>query len=194
MRASALPVPTEETIAGAIARGDYRGALTMLMEEMGDDIHRHVSQVVGDPALADDVHQTVFVQAYRDMPSFGGRASVRTWLYAIARNRCLDALKARQRWWRRVSAPEIPPELWERADAAELADSALDGRRRAQALVRAVGKLSPKSRIAVLLRYQEGLSYEEMSQVCGASPAALQARVSRAVEKIRAMLEANDAL
>ncbi len=190
MTAAALTVSTEESIASAIARGDYREALTMLMEEMGDDIHRHVSQVVGDPALADDVHQTVFIQAYRDMPSFGRRASVRTWLYAIARHRCLDALKARRRWWQRVFAAPMP----ERADGAEPADSALDQQRRAQALVRAVAKLRPKSRIAVLLRYQEGLSYEEMSQVCGATPAALQARVARAVDRIRAALEADDAL
>jgi RNA polymerase sigma-70 factor (ECF subfamily) len=191
MRATALNVPTEASIIDAIARGDYRAALTALMEEFGDDIHRHVSQVVGDPALADDVHQIVFVQAYRDLPTFAGRASLRTWLYAIARHRCLDALKAQSRWWRRwATAASVS----ERADHAPLADEALDDCRRARALERCIARLRPRSRIAVLLRYQEGLSYEEMAEVCGASAATLQARVARAVSKLRRWLENDDAL
>lgn len=185
---SAEPSPS---IVDAIARGDYRAALTLIMQELGDDIHRHVTQVLGNRSLADDVHQQVFVEVFRDLPRFRGDASLRTWVYAIARHRCLDAIKTNGRWWHRFApARELP----EPADPGPPVDDAIDARRRCLALGRAIARLSPKHRIPLLLRYQEGLSYAEIAQVCGASAATLQIRVARAVARIRAELEADDAL
>jgi len=181
----------EAIAAQALAGGDVRAALTALMEAYGDDMFRHCRQVMGDVALAEDVHQTVFVQAYRDLGTYSGSASLRTWLYAICRNRCLDALKARRRFGRRIAlSPQVP----ERPDRATAPDERIDDRKRLAALERCLGKLRPGARIAVLLRYREGLTYEEMAIVCDARPAALQARVARAVTKLRKWLEASDAL
>jgi RNA polymerase sigma-70 factor (ECF subfamily) len=166
----------------ALARGDLRMALTVLMQEYGDDIYRHCRQVVGDDDLADEVHQTVFVQAYRDLPGFTGRSSLRSWLYAIARHRCLDALKITRRWRRRfLAGPTLPDR------AAPVVD--VETRAELAALGRALEKLKPDVRIAVLLRYQEGLTFEEMADICGERATTLQARVARALPLLRRWME-----
>src|SRR5688500_1440268 len=141
----------------ALARGDARRALTILMQAYGDDVYRHCWLVLGEQDLADEVHQTVFVQAYRDLARWSGRSSLRTWLLGIARHRCLDALKITRRWRRRFRLGDSTPEV---ADPALAADHRLAAAGEAQALARALGKLDPKVRSAVLLRYQEGLSFE----------------------------------
>jgi RNA polymerase sigma factor (sigma-70 family) len=184
-----LPPHPEDEAREALARGDHRGALTILMHAYGRDLHRHCFQVLRDRDLADDVHQTVFVQAYRDLPGFAGRSSLRTWLYGIARHRCLDAMKIGARWRRRfVRADPLPetPDERPRADDA-LAESGAVG-----ALVEALAGLPVDSRIALLLRYREGMTFEEIGVVCGEKPATVQARVARALPRLRAALTGDE--
>ncbi len=173
--------PEAEALA-AMAQRDWRRALTVLMQAYGDALYRHCRHMLGHDDAAEDVHQIVFVQAYRDLPRFQGGSSLRTWLYGIARHRCLDALKRSRRWRARFEHRDALPEV---ADAGAGAVE----RVRAAELGRALAALSPKVRSAVLLRYQDGLSYEEMAIVCGERPATLQARVTRALPKLRAELE-----
>jgi RNA polymerase sigma-70 factor, ECF subfamily len=170
----------------ALARGDARRALTLLMQAYGDDIYRHCWLVLGEPDLADEVHQTVFVQAFRDLGRFSGRSTLRTWLLGIARHRCLDALKITRRWRRRFRLGHTTPDP---ADTTAAADHRLAAAGEAVALSRALAQLPPKVRSAVLLRYHEGLSFEEMSAICGERATTLQARVARAMPVLRRWME-----
>lgn len=183
--AARLPPHPEDEAREALARGDHRAALTILMQAYGRDLYRHCYQVLRDRDLADDVHQTVFVQAYRDLPGFAGRSSLRTWLYSIARHRCLDAVKIGARWRRRFVRAEPLPEA---EDERPRADDALAESGEMSALVAALGTLSVESRIAVLLRYREGMTFEEIGAVCGERAATVQARVTRALPRLRAAL------
>jgi RNA polymerase sigma-70 factor (ECF subfamily) len=184
--AEALPKEPEKDARNALERGDRQHALTVLMEAYGDAIYRHVRQVVRDADLADDVHQTVFVQAYRDFHQYRGQSSLKTWLYRIARHRCLDALKARNRWRRRITRENHTDA---RVDPSLRADERLIRSVESLQLEQALDALKPKVRIAVLLRYGEGMSYEDMATVCGERAATLQARVARAMPKLRNILE-----
>jgi RNA polymerase sigma factor (sigma-70 family) len=185
-----LAAPTlEQAALAALGRGDRTATLTLLMRGYGNDIYRHCRLVLGDAALADEVHQTVFVQAFADLETFTGRSSLRTWLFAIARHRCLDALKITRRWRRRFallgSLPERPDPGAGPAAELELASEGA-------ALTRALGKLAPEVRVAVLLRFQEGLSFEEMATICGERAPTLQARVARALPKLRKWMAGHD--
>src|SRR5262249_23650225 len=60
-------------------------------------VYRYCRIALGDTVLADDVHQQVFIEAFRDLPGFAGRSTLRTWLFGIARHRVLDAAKRRRR-------------------------------------------------------------------------------------------------
>src|SRR5262249_48642677 len=120
------------------------------MEAFGEDIYRHCRLVLGKDGLVDEVHQKVFVQAFRGLESWQGRGGLRTWLYAIARHRCLDALKLRRRWLRRFVMTERLPE---RGDPAAGAEERLGGAAVARMVDAALARLSPEVRVAVVLRF-----------------------------------------
>jgi RNA polymerase sigma-70 factor (ECF subfamily) len=183
------PVAADEDqadIAAAISNGDLRAALTLLVARYGDRIYRFAHARTRDGSLADDIRQQVFLEAYRDLERFAGLSSVQTWLFGIARHRCLDALKARTRWDHRFKN-DAP-------DEAEIddrdPDRELDRHRLAQILAVCLAKLAPVARRAVVLRFQDELSFDEIAMLLGGRSGALQQRVSRALPMLRGYIEA----
>ncbi len=181
------PAALEQEALTAWARGDHRGTLTVLMRLYGDAVYRHCYGTLLEPDLAADVHQTVFVEAWRDLPRFSRRSSFKTWLFAIARHRCLDALKMGKRRRARFTHDEDAPEP---VDAAPTPEAALADRSVLPPLERCLGDLPPGTRTAVLWRYQESMSYEEMGRHLQELPGSLQARVARAMPVLRKCLQA----
>jgi len=168
-----------------VAHGQVRAALVELMQRYGDAVYRYCCEALHDVTLADDVHQLVFIGAFRDLPGFRGRSTVRTWLFAIARHRVLDAAKRRRRAHAHIEQVEA-------VDAPSLAPSPtelIDDTRVRQALVASLGELGDVARTAVLLRYQQGFSFEEMAEICREKPDTLRARVARALPLLRAGIE-----
>lgn len=175
----------EACVHNALAAGDYRKVLAFLMDNYGDQIYRFCMQMVADKNLAEDAHQMTFVQAYEGLGSFKGEASLRTWLFSIARNRCLDALKMTRRREKRITLVEELPETSE----GQVADSDVFAGDLREGLLKCLQKLAPQVRSAVLMRFQEERSYKEMSQISSDKPATLQARVVRALPVLRRCLE-----
>ena len=167
------------------AEGDMARATRVLMKRHGRSVYRYCREALRDATLADDVQQQVFIEAHRDLATFAGRSTVRTWLFAIARHRVLDAAKSRTRARAHIEDdatadtvdPTPPPD--ERLDDAELIE----------ALVACVGKLSTQVRAAVLLRYQLGFTFEEMAVICDEKAGTLQARVMRVLPLLKACIE-----
>lgn len=176
----------EGEAAAALARGDRDTALAVLMRAYGGPVYRYCLQMVGDRDLADEVHQTTFVQAYEGLARFGGRSLLRTWLFGIARHRCLDALKVARR--RRVRFGDLA-EAPERPMPGGSAEESLSGRSVARALEECLRQLAPRVREAMLLRYQQGLSYPAIARLSGERPPTLQARVARALPVLRRCAE-----
>jgi RNA polymerase sigma-70 factor (ECF subfamily) len=176
----------DDDVDRALAGGDRSRALTLLMSRYGDQVYRYAVAMTGDGQLAEEVRQQVFVEAYRDLPRFGGRSPVRVWLIGIVRHRCLDALKAIRRWGLRYKN-ELPREY--ELEDAEL-DDQLDRGRTARLLADCLATLAPAAREAVMLRYQQELSYDEVAEVTGDRPGTLQQRVSRALPVLRKCIEA----
>jgi len=157
MRAS-HEVPTDDEAAArqALGGGDLRTAVGLLMDLYGRPIYRYACRLVGDADLAQDVLQTTFLQAYQDLPRFGGRSSLRVWLYGIARHRCFDAAKAaRRRRWRFLPLPDEPEGAFPHA----VPSNALGEDELGRALARCLQALKPEVRAAVILRFQEDFSY-----------------------------------
>jgi len=186
------PLATPQAVPGddgdvleALAVGDRRRALTVLMRRYGDAVYRFCRELIRDEAIADDVHQQVFVEAYRDLATFQGKSQLRTWLFGIARHRCLDAAKTGRRWQSRYKN-DAPVEL---PDEAPAANDEIDLRRMVVVLEECLAELSPSARAAVLLRYRENLSYEEMAAISGEKAGTLQQRVARSMPILRRCLE-----
>jgi RNA polymerase sigma factor (sigma-70 family) len=180
-----LPDP-ERTALAALDRRSHEEALAVLMREYGSAVYRYCRQMVGDDDLAEEIQQMTFVQAYEALPKFARRSSLRTWLFGIARHRCLDAAKMTRRRRKRFGSLEDAPDLPVPEGTAE---DLLAERSRAGALESCLRKLAPHIRDAVVLRFQQGLSYPEIARLSGEKAPTLQVRVARALPLLRRCLE-----
>lgn len=153
----------------------------------GEEILRFCHSALGDQAAAEDTRQSIFVDVYKALGEYQGRGSLRGWLFGIARHRVLDAEKARRRWrWRFLLDPQAGEA---QVDERPSPDGELDQPRRAALLRGCLRELAAGVRVVVLLRYQDGLPYQEIGRMTGELPTTVQARVCRALPKLRACLE-----
>jgi len=166
---------------------DRRATIAELMRVHGDAVLGFCMRVVRDHALADDVVQQVFLEAYRDMDQFEGRSPPRAWLLGIASHRCLDAIKTQQRRSKLIENNEQAV-----ADFEDPGPGPIDHVDRAQviaALEECLKRLSPDVRATVLLRFQTGATYEELAARLAATADTLQVRVARALPVLRRCLK-----
>ncbi len=176
----------ERDIEAALDAGDHRHALTRAMRHHGDAVYHYCRRMVGD-VMAPDLQQQVFIDVHRCFPTFGRRSSVRTWIFTIARNRCVDALRRQGR--RRAREDSSSPDPDEVPDPAADARTLLDEEQRLATLRGCIDQLAPATRSAVLLRYQEGLSYETMATMFEEPADTIGKRVSRALVALRTCVE-----
>jgi RNA polymerase sigma-70 factor (ECF subfamily) len=173
-------------LEAALSARDKRRALTLLMARFGEAVYRYAVAMTRDRDLAEEVRQQVFVEAYRDLEHVAVSSALPTWIFGIARHRCFDAVAAQLRWNRRYkNEPPEDPEL----DDRELGRD-LDRRELARILEACLAGLAPAARDAVVLRYQQELSYDEAAAIAGDLPGTLRRRVARALPVLRRCVEA----
>jgi RNA polymerase sigma-70 factor, ECF subfamily len=163
---------------------DRRATIIALMKAHGDEVLRFCLRMVGDRTLAEDIRQQVFLEAFRDLD--GCQQSPCAWLFGIARNRCLDAIRLRERLGIliKLGEPEVEVEN-PGPDPSEL----LDRPRLLAALDGCLNRLSADKRRTLLLRFQTDLTFEEMARLLDVTADALQVRVARALRDLRQCLE-----
>jgi RNA polymerase sigma-70 factor, ECF subfamily len=181
------PDVEQDAITLAIGARDHRRALSLLMGRYGDDIFRYAVSMTRDTDLAEEVRQQVFTEAYRDLERSARPQSVVRWLFGIARHRSLDAVQGRMRWRLRYKN-ETPAE--EESVCPE-PNQELDRRKLSILLGRCLAKLPVPMREAVLLRYQQDLSYDDAAQVSGQMSTTLRQRVARALPLLRKCVSLN---
>jgi RNA polymerase sigma-70 factor (ECF subfamily) len=175
----------DSDIVALIERRERNDALTALMRRHGTAVYRYCREELHDRTLADDVHQQIFIQAHRDLHRFAARSTLRTWLFAIARHRVLDAAKSRRRAQAHIEeddtadTPDPSPPPGERLDEARLQ----------HALINCLRELGDHVRGALILRYQQAFTFEELSAIFHEKPGTLQARVMRALPLLRTCIE-----
>ena len=167
------------------------------------ELKLHCYRMMGSLHEADDLVQDTFLRAWRGRSEFDGRGSVRGWLYTIATNSCLNALKARSRAHRFLQQPGRPPshgpatggpaaevtwlEPYPDAELAGLVDgepgpeARYETRQAVQlAFVAAIQLLPPRQRAALLLSDVLGWSAVETARLLGASTASINSALQRA--------------
>ncbi len=175
-----------DELARAVAAGDARAALPLLIDRYGHVVYHYCRRMLSDGDDGDDVSQIVFLHAFEVIQRRQSIDNLRAYLLGIARYRCLDRLAMR-----RCAPILIDTEELERAvEYMALPDDSLTSDPRlTEALDEALDALEPRSRTVLLLRFQDGLSYAEISQVTGDRPGALRVRVARALRGLRRSLE-----
>ncbi|HEX3761191.1 MAG TPA: sigma-70 family RNA polymerase sigma factor [Kofleriaceae bacterium] len=174
----------DDEIDAARSAGDRHRVLTLLMARYGSGVYRFAMAMTRERNLAEEVRQQVFVDACRDLDRVAASSSLPHWLFGIARYRCLDPIYARARWNQRYK--NDPPREPEPAGS----EPDLDRDRLTRALRACLDKLAPAARQAVMLRYQQGLSYDQAAAIVGDPPGTLRKRVARALPVLRRHLEA----
>jgi len=166
-------------------------AFRPIYERYKDRVYSTAYRITGDAHLAEDVTHDVFVQVYERLGQFRRRSRFSSWLYRVATNRATDVARrrGRERWLfggrvgERSDAGEVVPvaeaEPGKAAESSELGEEVAD----------AVAELSLKLRTVVVLRYFEGLSYEEVAEVAGLSVGTVKSRLSRAHRRLGARLQ-----
>ena len=173
-------------------RSGSEAAYEALLERLQVPVFNLVQRLIDDPNEAGDVTQDVFLKVFRNVASFRGQSSLKTWVYRIAVNEAHN----RRRWFGRHRRAEVgleaDPEgrgyLDLLSDASRSPyDLALSEEWRT-AIERALEGLNPVFRSAVVLRDLEDLSYEEIADVLGCSLGTVKSRILRGRESLRKAL------
>lgn len=164
-------------VARAIAGSD--AAFAALVDRYNDLLYRHAERMLGQADDAEDVVQSAWIKAFRNLRKCRDPERFGAWVFRIGANACKDAVKAKRRG---IVPLESVAELESRdGDTA----TRLDQRRR---LASALARLAPDQREAFLLKHMEGWSYEEMADHLGVQVSALKMRVHRAREELQITL------
>ena len=149
-------------------------AFHTLFETYQDKIYSIALRFSGNEALAMDIAQDTFLKLFSSMADFRCDSSFATWVYRLVVNSCLDH---KRRSWRLIPiADDVMAILRAPGDALHgLLHSEMQGR-----VQSAVDKLPADQRIVVVLRYTEGLAYEEIAAVLGCSIGTVASRLNRA--------------
>lgn len=192
-RESLAPVEAgvDEQVRLLVESDNRRAAIDLLSRQYGDMVYSIAFRITQRRADADDVQQQTFFEALRDLDGFQRRASVRVWLLGIAHNRAIDVVRRNRREDGRRGDEEEAEDL-EETTVPEV-PTALDQRRRSRALEDCLRALNAKVRAALLMRFQHGLTYDQIGESSGELPGTLQARVSRAFPVLRRCLIAKGA-
>ncbi len=163
-------------MAVAAAAGDPLAAAA-LVRATQSDVWR-LCAALGDRDTADDLTQETFLRAFGSLHRFEGRSSLRTWLLAIARRVCADAVRARRR--RRLSLVRDDADLEALSAAATPGDAVDDAVARGVGVTDLLSRLDPDRREAFVLTQLLGLSYAEAAEVAGCPVGTIRSRVARA--------------
>ena len=176
-----LAPESDESLMVRVMEGD-RAAFDSIYARFAPRIQAFVRRFVGRTDVAEDLTQEIFLKVYRNPKAFDPRARFTTWLFAVARNACIDYLRLKK-------LPTIPAGVPTKEDG----ESRIEPASKAAgpddiALRRELGvhaerilqELSPKLREVLVLCGMQGLSYEEASEIIGCPIKTVSSRLSRA--------------
>lgn len=164
----------DERVIDACRDGD-REAFSLLFETYKDRVFSiALYSFDGNEAAASDVAQQVFLKLMTTIGQFRGDSAFTTWLYRMVVNACIDERRRRRRFlpfgelgpMNRITDRKPQEKQYARLELAE-------------SVKLAISELKPKFRMPILLKYVEGLSYEEIADVLGCSKGTVASRLNR---------------
>ena len=166
----------EETAWLSAAKAGEQWALERFYFDYQSQVYALCYRLLARPEDARDAMQSTFVNAFRELPRFRGSSNVKTWLYRIAVNEAITQLRKRR----------DSPELTEfTACSVDSAPSVVER----VAVQETMSRLKHDHRTILVLRFWEGLEYEDIAGVLGISLSAVKMRLHRAREEFRKRYE-----
>ncbi|MBP1655338.1 MAG: polymerase, sigma-24 subunit, subfamily [Bacteroidetes bacterium] len=175
-----MEVRTDAELVQEVRNGN-RQAFTELMRRYQERVYWTARRIVGGHDDAEDVAQETFVRAYLNLGEFRAESAFFTWLYRIAVNLSLNQLRKRQ-----VVQYLRESDLLSRFVASERTPASEFEFRETEARLHAAVQLLPERQKAVfVLRFFDGLSYDEIAEILKTSVGGLKANYFHALRKIR---------
>lgn len=165
------------TIQRAI-EGDER-ALRALWSQHAPHIDAVVRRLAGDPDLAEDIAQEVWIQIFRALPSYRGESQFGTWAHRIAVNRTLNALRRTRRLAKVETDMEEDTVSVEPVGDRSMLRATIDA---------AAARLSPGARTVFLMHDVEGYTHEEIARELDITPGGSKSQLFKARAKLRKLL------
>lgn len=173
--------PSDEALMARCRTGDRR-AMDLLVARYYGRLFGFAYRMLNEREAAEDLAQEALLRAYRSAHRFRVEERFSTWLFTIAANLCRTELRRRARHpesgWDDLAWAEAP------GSVEEMALSRLEGHEASRALAR----LSPDHRLAVVLFYFEGMGHQEIARVCGCAVGTVKSRLHYALARLRQML------
>ena len=166
--------------------GGRKKVFPIIVSQYSRSLYWKIRSIVLTHDDADDVLQNTFLKAWKNLPTFQGKAKLSTWLYRIAINEALDFLRHQKT--ATLSSADADLTVANRL----MADDYFDGDKSQALLQEAIATLPDVQRTVFTLRYYDEMKYSEMSEILGTSEGSLKASYHIAVQKITDYVKRNE--
>lgn len=173
----------------ASARAGSQDAFRDLVVRFERPVYSLIVRMVQDPATAEDLAQEAFVKAYRSLHLYDASRKLSSWLFKIAHNTTIDFLRKNAPDTVSLEAPDDGDGRGGLAavlsdDSVENPAAAAERRDMARSLERAIARLRPEYREAVVMFYLEGASYQEICEITGLPLGTVKTNLHRARKEL----------
>jgi len=165
-----------DDIQELLRRRMFDQALEQLLDEYQHKVFRMAVAMLRDRGRAEEVTQEIFLKVWRALPSYSGRAAASTWLYAIARNTCLNAVRA-ESYRKTTPIEQLPEPEAPRVTSPEVEWGPL------------LARLPEMQRQVVMLFYFEDRDVKEVARVLGLAEGTVKSHLHRARHALAGMME-----
>ena len=183
----------EAALIRAAQKGDER-AFEELVRLYDQSILRLALNLLRSPEDANDIYQETFLRVYKNLHTFRFDCSFHTWLYRIATNLCLDALRKRRVRREEDTRVETSDGVLDRMDTVEESRAEADPQRKLfsrqlqEKIQGVLCEMTPRERTVFEMRHYQGLRLRAIGEVLGTSEEAAKNCLFRATQKMRAAL------
>lgn len=172
---------SQQTDLFALIRSGDRAAMRSLYLEHERRVYSiALNYFGGDASRAEDVTHQVFLKLFTKM-TFRGDSEFTTWLYRMTVNACIDETRKSRRWFSLAD--------WFVDERASSIDDSIRSGEIGDQVRRVVASLKPEYRLPVVLKYVEGLSYQQIADVLGCTIGTVSSRLNRAHKLLAEKLE-----
>lgn len=164
-----------EAIVKAVKNGDasqYR----VIVETYQNPIYRYILKMTNHKEMAEDLTQEVFVTAYEKIKQYQSKVSFQAWLYKIAKNKTINAIKKQKR---------VIPMFTEQMENSLIHEDNYNEGFENEAIKSVLKRLKPEEKSLLILKAVDELGYKELSTIYACSEATIRKRYERIRKKFR---------
>ena len=184
-----------DTVLVLRCQEDDYDAFDEIVARYKDEIYTYIRRMISNRDDAEDLAQEVFVRAFASIKSFRRESNLRTWLYRIATNLCIDKYRRKGVEKQFVTSLEREDPEDEEPNPIDIPDNKYDPERMYEhselqmEIQKALLKLPEKQRAVILLFDLEGMSYEEIAKVVDCPVGTVKSRLFNARLQLRKLLQ-----